>query len=189
MQRSSSGSRVRRAAGLAIALLFAPVLAVVAFAGHQGASLSDARAATAKFHELDTANGAGYSVKVADLAGITCIESSAGTMGVHYLNASLAQELFDPTAVPSVNAETPELLVYEPVSNGKSRLVALEYLTLKGRWDATHGSPPSLFGQTFNTTDAGNRYGLPAFYSLHAWIWKNNPADIFAPYNTKVSCP
>jgi len=45
-----------------------------------------------------------------------------------------------------------------------------------------------LFGQQFDVTDAGNRYGLPAFYSLHAWVWKRNPAGTFAMWNPKVHC-
>jgi hypothetical protein len=189
MTRLSHGGRVRRAGGLAVALLFVPILAVVAVAGGGQSALSSARDATAAFHSLDTANAAGYTVRVADLAGITCIASDAGTMGVHYLNPSLVPELFDPDAAASVDAETPELLVYEPGSNGQLRLVALEYLTIKASWDATHDAPPALFGRTFDTTLAGNRYGLPDFYSLHAWIWNPNPAGIFEPFNRKVNCP
>jgi hypothetical protein len=33
-----------------------------------------------------------------------------------------------------------------------------------------------------------NRYGLPPFYSLHAWIWKPNPSGILTPWNPRVSC-
>ncbi len=192
MTRLSRPGRVRRAAGLALAMLFVPVMAAITVAASQGQStLADARAATAGLHNLDAAKGAGYVAEVADLAGITCIDSAAGTMGVHYLNPSLVPELFDTTGtvVPSVDAATPELLVFEPGSHGQKRLVALEYLTLKARWDATHNGPPALFGRTFDTTLAGNRYGLPDFYSLHAWIWNPNPAGIFAPFNKSVSCP
>jgi hypothetical protein len=189
MTRSSRMGRIRRAGGLSVALLFVPILAVVAVAGGGQSALSGARDATAGFHSLGTANAAGYSVRVADLAGITCIDSAAGAMGVHYLNPALAPELFDPAAVPTVDAETPELLVYEPGPNGQLNLVALEYLTIKASWDASHAGPPSLFGRTFDSTPAGNRYGLPAFYSLHAWIWNHNPSSIFAPYNPSVSCP
>jgi hypothetical protein len=32
-------------------------------------------------------------------------------------------------------------------------------------------------------TTAPNRYGLPAFYSLHAWVWKPNPAGQYAMWN------
>jgi hypothetical protein len=44
------------------------------------------------------------------------------------------------------------------------------------------------FGQTFNLTLSPNRFGLPAFYSLHAWIWKHNPAGMFSPWNPDVTC-
>lgn len=37
-------------------------------------------------------------------------------------------------------------------------------------------------------TSAENRYGLPAFYSLHAWVWKANPSGDFAMWNPEVSC-
>jgi hypothetical protein len=174
--------------GLAILALTLSVIPAAASSGGQS-DLAGARIATAAFHDLDAAQAAGYVGLVADLAGITCIASpDAGAMGVHYLNPTLAPELFDATAVAAIDASTPELLVYAPGPNGQLRLVALEYLALKANWDAHNASPPSLFGQTFNTTYAGNRYGLPDFYSLHAWIWDPNPTDLFAPYNPNVSC-
>jgi hypothetical protein len=45
-----------------------------------------------------------------------------------------------------------------------------------------------LFGHEFNFTDAPNRYGLPPFYSLHAWVWKDNPAGTFEMWNPGVHC-
>jgi hypothetical protein len=175
--------------GLAILALTVTVIPIAARSDGQD-NMAAAREATASFHDLSAAQAAGYSALVADLAGITCIDSpGVGAMGVHYLNPSLAPELFDAAAVAAVDASTPELLVYAPGPNGQLRLVALEYLALKANWDAHHAGPPSLFGQTFNTTPAGNRYGLPDFYSLHAWIWDPNPTDLFAPYNPRVSCP
>ena len=35
---------------------------------------------------------------------------------------------------------------------------------------------PSLFGKHFTLIPAGNRYGLPDFYELHAWIWRRTRA-------------
>ena len=35
---------------------------------------------------------------------------------------------------------------------------------------------------------AGNRYGLPPFYELHAWAWKHNPRGLFDDWNPRVSC-
>ena len=178
----------------ALAVLAFTLLAIpVAVAADGQSDVSAARMATASYHDLATANAAGWGVEVADLQQLTCIADpgGAGAMGIHYLNPSLVPELFDPTAAASVDASTPELLVYAPDSNGGAkRLVALEYLTIKGPWDAQHnGVAPSLFGQTFNQTGAGNRFGLPPFYSLHAWIWDPNPTDLFAPWNPRVSCP
>jgi hypothetical protein len=174
--------------GLAILVLTVSVIPVTAAPGGQS-DVAGARAATAAFHDLDAANAAGYVARVADLQGITCIEAAAGGMGVHYLNPSLVPELFDATATAVIEASAPELLVYAPGPNGQLRLVALEYLTPKAGWDASHAAPPALFGQTFDLTLAGNRYGLPDFYSLHAWIWNPNPRDLFAPYNPTVDCP
>lgn len=50
------------------------------------------------------------------------------------------------------------------------------------------GPAPSLFGQEFELVPAGNRYGLPDFYELHAWVWKHNPNGMFHDWNPTVSC-
>ncbi len=176
---------------MGLAILALTLFAIPVAAKSDGQSdVAAARMATASFHDLDTANAAGYTVRVVDVNGITCIDNpGTGAMGVHYLNPGLVPELFDPTAAATVDASTPELLVFAPGPNDTQRLVALEYLTIKATWDAQHSGPPSLFGQPFNETAAGNRFGLPAFYSLHAWIWDPNPTDLFAPWNPRVSCP
>jgi hypothetical protein len=181
-------SRLPLFVGLAILALTVSVIPALAAPGGQS-NVAGARQATARFHDLDKATEAGYSIVVADLAGITCIDSADGAMGVHYLNLGLAPELGDAAAEATVDAATPELLVFAPGPNGQLRLVALEYLALRANWDAHNTAPPSLFGRTFDLTLAGNRYGLPDFYSLHAWIWAPNPTDLFAPYNTRVTCP
>jgi hypothetical protein len=33
-----------------------------------------------------------------------------------------------------------------------------------------------------------NRYGIPAFYELHIWAWKDNPRGTFADFNPNVTC-
>ena len=35
---------------------------------------------------------------------------------------------------------------------------------------------------------AGNRYGLPGVYELHAWLWQHNPAGMFEDFNPRVTC-
>jgi hypothetical protein len=166
----------KRALILALAVL--PVLAAVGAAVAAGA-FDGAKTSTASFHDVDKAIEAGYSVRVFDLAGIDCIaQPGQGAMGVHMLNPSLLDSTID--------AEHPELLVYEPRNDGTLKLVALEYLVLKDSW--TGASKPELFGKEFDEIPAGNRYGLPAFYALHAWLWKPNPSGILFAWNPNVDC-
>ena len=51
-----------------------------------------------------------------------------------------------------------------------------------------HSNPPSLFGTTFNLTPDGNRFGIPAFYSLHAWVWAPNTSGLLQPWHPRVHC-
>jgi hypothetical protein len=154
--------------------------------GSARSSLADAVQATARFHDIDVAKADGYGL-FTDAQGIACIEMPAmpgmpgGAMGVHFVNGSLVGD-------GAVDASTPEAVVYEPEANGQMRLVALEYVVIKADWDAKNAAPPSLFGQEFNFTPAGNRFGLPPFYSLHAWIWKHNPTGTFSMWNPDASC-
>jgi hypothetical protein len=152
-------------------------------AAHHRSPVVRARQATRKFHSLATAKKAGYA-RFKDINGIACIAMPPmGAMGVHYVNGSLV-------GTPAVRLRHPEALVYAPV-RGHLRLAALEYIVLKSAWDKVHGinAPrPRLYGHRFNITPAPNRYGLPTFYSLHAWIWKRNPAGMFAMWNPAVHC-
>jgi hypothetical protein len=40
----------------------------------------------------------------------------------------------------------------------------------------------------FMLVEEPNRYELPAFYALHAWVWQDNPDGVFANFNPDVSC-
>jgi hypothetical protein len=143
--------------------------------------IAAARAATARYHSLSVAQGNGYAV-LKDTAGIACIASpGVGAMGIHYVNGALVKS-------GQVDPLQPQALVYEPADNGQLQLVALEYVVFQQQWDATHHALPTLFGQQFMVTPAGNRFGLPAFYSLHAWIWKDNPTGMFSMWNPFVNC-
>ncbi len=154
--------------------------------GRSRSALADAILGTVRYHDIGAAKADGYGL-LKDAKGIACIEMTPmpgmamGAMGIHYVKGSLVGD-------GAVNAATPEAVVYEPEPDGRLRLVALEYVVFQADWDAAHNAPPSLFGQQFNFTPAGNRYGLPAFYSLHAWIWKHNPSGMFSMWNPDVSC-
>jgi hypothetical protein len=166
---------------LAAAALVAGVLAPTSAQARPAGDLTAARAATARFHSIHQAKAAGYA-ELDDAAGIACIDNpGVGGMGIHFVNGALVGD-------GKVSAATPELVVYEPLAGGRLRLVAAEYVVFQSAWDATHSEPPELFGREFELVEAGNRYGLPAFYELHAWLWKANPAGMFEDWNPRVSC-
>jgi hypothetical protein len=143
--------------------------------------LAAARAANARFRHLAKAKHHGYGV-LKDKDGIKCIDMPGeGGMGVHFVNGDLVGTV-------GVKPTTPEALVYEPKAHGRKRLVALEYVTFRKGWDAAHAHPPKLFGHEFGLVPKGNRFGLPAFYQLHAWLWKKNPSGKFNMWNPRVSC-
>jgi hypothetical protein len=103
-----------------------------------------------------------------------CVSGGAGgAMGVHFVNASLVDD-----APPDVN--NPEAIIYEPLPGGGYRLVGVEYITLAG--------PAVLEGHLLHYVGAPNRYGLPGFYELHVWAWKENPTGTFADFNPRVAC-
>lgn len=160
----------------------AAAVGILVFAGVAAGSSApaSARAGTADYHSIDAAFADGYGL-FTDAAGIACIDNPAGGMGIHYVKGALVAD-------PAENAATPEALVYEPQANGRLRLVALEYVVIQSAWDAGHASPPSLFGQQFTAVGSSNRYGLPPFYELHAWLWKHNPSGMFEDWNPNVSC-
>ena len=171
--------------------LFAPLLmtglllaaAGVAYAHRGESTLNDVRRATARFHDVDKAVKAGYSFRLPELSGGTCIaQPGEGAMGVHMVDTTKLDAKLDPI--------DPEVLVYDPriKRNGKEklRLVAVEYVIFQSAWTGTKA--PKLFGQTFDFVPEPNRYGLPAFYALHAWIWKRNPSGLFFAWNPRVRC-
>jgi hypothetical protein len=149
------------------------------FMHHRAGPLVQAvRDATARYRDVSNAEADGYTPVLGCVSG-----PDMGAMGLHYLKASLLGDgILDPAH--------PELLVYEPLQNGRVRLIAAEYLELASVWDAAHtdGSAPLLMGQLFDHTDEPNRFRLPAHYSLHVWAWKYNPRGEFSMWNPRGSC-
>ena len=173
---------------LVLALLAAATLALAGLARPAGAAspgafaqLVQAYLGTARYLDSGRATADGYA-EFRDAAGIACIDRpGVGAMGVHYVNGSLVGDaLLDPAR--------PEALVYEPLGDGRLRLVAAEYIVFQAAWDAVHDAPPTLFGRPLALVPAGNRYGIPAFYELHVWLWKPNPRGLFDDWNPLVTC-
>ena len=106
-----------------------------------------------------------------------------GAMGVHLVKGSRVGD-------GEVKGDEPEALIYEPLSNGKFRLVGVEFIVIAEDWASKHGadSRPDVDGHLMNFVDAPNRYGLKPFYELHVWAFERNPKGSFADWNTQVSC-
>lgn len=100
-----------------------------------------------------------------------------GAMGVHLV---LPDRLGDGI----VDANAPEALIYEPQPTGGWRLVGVEFIALA----SSVQGPPNLDGHLMHYVGEPNRYGLPPFYEMHVWAWRDNPKGNFADWNTSVTC-
>jgi hypothetical protein len=138
--------------------------------------VKEVRLATRDFRDVHAAMGAGYGS-----AGSCVSGPQEGAMGIHYPNGPLVMDgLLDPSR--------PEILIYEQ-RDGRLRLLGVEFLVIAEQWDTAHpGAPPVLLGQHFQYVGSPNRYGLPPFYELHVWAWRNNPLGMFVDWNSAVSC-
>ncbi len=133
------------------------------------------RQATQDFRSVSVAKGAGYQSMGSCVSG-----PQEGAMGIHFANGTLVGD-------GVLDADRPELLIYEQ-RGGRLRLLGVEYLVLADAWHAHTASPPVLMGQHFHYVGSPNRYGLPAFYELHVWAWRDNPNGMFVDWNPAASC-
>lgn len=130
--------------------------------------LASLRRKTAPFQNFNNAEAAGYKARITPC----WYHNELGAMGYHYANL----ELLD----GSVDLLDPEALMYEPNANGQLNLVGLEYIVPIEAWESEE--VPVLLGQEFHTNED---LGL---YTLHIWLWRQNPAGMFTDWNPKVSC-
>jgi hypothetical protein len=133
------------------------------------------RDATERFKDIRVAKSEGYGLMFGCVSG-----SDVGAMGLHYVNGSLLDDVID--------VEHPEIVLYEPLPNGQVSITGVDYLVYADAWNAKHKDPPQLMGQLFHYFESPNRFGLPAFYTLHVWAWKDNPSGTFTNWNPTVSC-
>ena len=164
---------------LVCAVLVLQPLLVATGAADQATPLIDkVRNATARYLDLNVALAEGF------VPATPCVSGpDTGAMGVHFvLPARISGGV--------LNAEQPEALIYEPMSNGALRLVGVEFIVLESVWRAKNPATgvPALDGNLLNYIAAPNRYGLPAFYEIHVWAWQDNPKGSYADWNTRVTC-
>ena len=142
-----------------------------AFAGAKKSSdeqlLKDVRKATSRFHSTTQAIAAGY------MPDDHCVSvPGLGGMGFHWVNPNLVDGIFDPLK--------PEAVLYAPGPDGNLHLIALEYVVIN-----TGQAAPMFGSQPF---DINGVPGLPPHWSLHVWLYEDNPAGMFMPFNPNVSC-
>jgi hypothetical protein len=134
------------------------------------------RESTERFKSVSAAEAEGYVLQFGCVSG-----PDSGAMGLHYVNGALVNRgEIDPTH--------PQIVIYEPTPNGGLRLIGADFLVLAEAWDAKKQGPPELMGQLFHYFEFPNRFGLPAFYTLHVWAWKDNPNGAFVNWHPNVSC-
>ena len=134
------------------------------------------RESSRRFQDVSVALAEGYVPQFGCVSG-----SHEGAMGVHLVNFPMVGD-------PALEITRPELLVYEPMPHGRLKLVAVDYLVTKAGWHEGNEAPPQLAGQLFHLFESPNRFGLPEFYTLHVWAFKENPQGTFANWNPNVSC-
>jgi hypothetical protein len=123
--------------------------------------LQQARAATAKYQNIENAKRDGY-------ADINVVVPE---MGFHYLKSALVDANFD--------YRKPEILVYNREEDGSVRLVAVEYAI---PLNLSQNAPPGFSGD-LDVWDHNTGFGL---WLLHAWVWTYNPSGVFNPTNPLV---
>jgi hypothetical protein len=135
------------------------------------------RESTERFRDVSAAEAEGYKLMFGCVSG-----PDYGAMGLHYVNMSLVLDgELDPTR--------PEIVIYEPTANGRLRLIGADFLIFADAWHAKNpATTPDLMGQLLHLFEAPNRFGLPPFYTLHVWAWKDNPTGTYVNWHSKVSC-
>ena len=130
--------------------------------------LKAVRNATANYNSTNQAIMAGY------IPDEHCVSvPGLGGMGYHWANPSLIDPNFDPLK--------PEVVLYATGQGGNLKLVALEYVVVNV------GQPRPMFGdQPFDI--GGTPVPVP-HWSLHVWLYENNPSGIFTPFNPNITCP
>jgi hypothetical protein len=143
-----------------------------------GELLKAVRESTAKYKDVAAAEADGYSLLFGCVTG-----PDSGAMGLHYVNLNLV-------ASGVADAAHPQIVIYEPKPDGHLQLIGADFLIIASDWDKAHPGQgaPQLMGQLFHYFESPNRFGLPAFYTLHVWAWKENPNGAFVNWHPDVSC-
>lgn len=144
--------------------------------GKAGALIKAVRESTERYKDVAAAEADGYGLMFGCVSG-----PDYGAMGLHYVNLPLVQDI-------ALDPAKPEIVIYEPLPNGRKRLIGADFLVFAADWHAKHTETPKIMGQLMHLIESPNRYGLPAFYTLHVWAWKESATGPFVNWHPTVSC-
>jgi hypothetical protein len=151
--------------------------------------LASAKAATAKYRDIDVAKADGYFQVTQFIPGL----------GLHLAKLSIPNTTFDPAR--------PQILLYQPDDKGDLHLagVAYQYVHVNdtppagfaGGADVWHYHTDLCFQKGGSVTIAKDDTSCKAVgglvfqkqtaWLLHAWVWTKNPDGVFTELNPKVA--
>ena len=165
--------------------------------------LARIRQATSRFRDIHVALSEGYVM--VPPAHCVAAESEGeprqlGGMGVHVVRPDLLGITATSPRVNGVGTHTdftrPSVLVYEPQPKGGYELVAVENMVFAQAWHAAGNMKrPEFHGNEYYKvidnplTPIDEAHGFEPHYELHIWLYRENPAGMFMPFNARVRCP
>jgi hypothetical protein len=136
--------------------------------------LNRSREMAAKYLSIETAKADGYQ----QLFECTAHDEH-GNMGVHFIHPRRAGD-------GKLTLGEPDVLTYEPESDGSMQLVGMEYIVFEKDWKGK--GVPEFLGRTLQRKTTVGVHPVDPYYELHVWHWRHNPAGMFADWNPYVSC-
>jgi len=87
---------------------------------------------------------------------------------MHFVNMALVTDGI-------LDATRPEIVIYEPLPNGRLRLIGARLPVLADPGMQTHPAPPQLMGQLFHLFESPNRSDFRRSIHCMSGAWKDNP--------------
>lgn len=171
-------------------------------ANDQATDLARIRQATQRFRDINVALSEGYVLQ----QPAHCVDAAdegeprqLGAMGVHVFRPDLLGITAVSPRVTGVGTHTdfmrPSVLVYEPQPNGRYELVAVENIVFAQAWHAAGNlKRPAFHGNEYYKiidnplTPNDEAHAFEPHYELHIWLYRENPAGTFMPFNARVKC-
>ena len=166
-------------------------------------SLEEVRTLTERYRDVSVALAEGYvrdPGNVCETADMMGLPAETGTMGIHFFRPDLLGITGPPNPRVDGNGthtdfRKPAILIYEPQADSSLALVAVENLVFIRAWEAAgHTAPPSFLGNPYNrmvddpATETDEAHHFEPHYDLHVWLYRENPAGMFAQFNPAGSC-